>query len=477
MTDSLERELRRTLADHALADPGAHRDATDPWDHVQRGLVTRRRRRAGAVAGSLALVVAVGGGLAVTQPWSGGASDRDVAEVAGDPRQGATWSLDDGEARGALAGDEELRAGVEARLTSELAAAGDDPAVVPGSTRLLYADDLHGTRLVVGVADARGAGSTSQVAIRLVGAAGAPADRLDVQDGVGAVDGLTWPVVAAVTGEPSLVAVVPRGAEVSVSQTAVVAADGTVSRDWEPAEVSPDGVVDVALDHPLGHGLAVLRVDSAPGFVAGGPVAEDARSWPAGDLEGLAEQVAERGPREFRDPLTNLDGPLVVGDVRGAVAAVGAPAVDDVELLYASAAGADVERGAGGWSSLVATRVGEGSLVTWQLHDAEGTVVASAGRTVGEGAVDERVLVRAPLDDGREVIGIWDPLGSLGRMTVDGEDAFLPLAVGFRWFPVEVGAEVLVDGEEVPPVQRQTSSTTWPLPAEEHPGPDPQFRS
>ena len=394
MTDTLERELRRTLADHALADPGAHRDATDPWDRVQRGLVTRRRRRAGAVAGSLALVVAVGGGLAVTQPWSGGATDRDVAEVAGDPRQGATWSLDDGEARGALAGDEDLRAGVEARLTSELAAAGDDPAVVPGSTRLLYADDLHGTRLVVGVADAEGAGPTSQVAIRLVGAAGAPADRLDVQDGVGAVDGLTWPVVGTVTGgdEPALVAVVPRGAEVSVSQAAVVEADGTVSREWEPAGVSDDGVVDVALDDPVGHGLAVLRIDSAPGFVADGPVVEDARSWPAEDLDGLAAKVAERGPREFRDPLTDVAGPLVVDDVRGAAAAVGVPEVDDVELLYAAAAGADVDRGAGGWSSLVATRVGDGSLVTWQLHDAEGRSWRLRGSTVGEGAVDERVL-------------------------------------------------------------------------------------
>ena len=155
----------------------------------------------------------------------------------------------------------------------------------------------------------------------------------------------------------------------------------------------------------------------------------------------------------------------------------GIRSADDTELLYASADGADVDRGAVGWSSVVATRLGEGSLVTWQLHDVSTTSTASVRVTVPAGATEDRILLRAPLPDGREVVGVWDPQGTLGSMTIDGEDAFLPLAVGFRWFPVDAGAEVVVDGDAVPAAEEpQTATIPWLLPGEGHPGPDPLFR-
>lgn len=83
-----------------------------------------------------------------------------------------------------------------------------------------------------------------------------------------------------------------------------------------------------------------------------------------------------------------------------------------------------------------------------------------------------RVLLRLQLDDGSEVVGVWTGLGGLGGVTIDGQDAFLPLAYGFRWFPVPAGSDVVVDGEAVPPVL-QEATTQWPLPGEEHPGPTP----
>lgn len=57
-----------------------------------------------------------------------------------------------------------------------------------------------------------------------------------------------------------------------------------------------------------------------------------------------------------------------------------------------------------------------------------------------------RVLLRLQLDDGSEVVGVWTGLGGLGGATIDGQDAFLPLACGFRWFPVPAGSDVVVDG-------------------------------
>ncbi len=96
--------------------------------------------------------------------------------------------------------------------------------------------------------------------------------------------------------------------------------------------------------------------------------------------------------------------------------------------------------------------------------------------TVAAGATEERLLLRAPLPDGRDLVGVWDPQGTLGSMTIDGEDAFMPLAVGFRWFPVDAGAEVVVDGEQVP-AARSRRAADDPVAAAGRGAPGPGSRS
>jgi hypothetical protein len=464
MTDTLERELRRSLADHA---PDPSPTVPDPWQRVQRGVTRRRRRRAGAAAGSLALVVAVGAGAAVLQPWAGtDRSDR----VATDATSG--WALDDGTPRGSLAGDDAVREQVEERLREQLAAQGG-PTVAPGALRLVLAHDLPGTRLVVAVAPTE----AGAVAIELVGDEGAAvADLAVLGETVLPVDASSEPVVAVVRDGADgqrLVAAVPAGATASVSP-AVVVRDGVLTREWDEAQVSGEGVVDVALEAAPASGVAVVRVDSVPGLDADGPVAARGVGWGSGgDLDVVAEQVAAGGPLTYREgePAPRPADPgETLADVRAALDGLGAPAASDVRLLYASPDGADVERGAQGWSSLVAARVGGGSVLVWQQHLADGGSVRVTTAPAQGDPATEQVALRAPLDRQQDLVGVWDPQGTLGTVTVDGADAVMPLATGLRWFPVPAGAEVVVDGRAVPAAP-QEPTLSWALPGEQVPGP------
>lgn len=480
MADTLERELRRTLADHA---PDAAAPGADPWERVQRGVVRRRRQRVGALAGSLALVVALGGGLAVVRPWAGqGGTDA----VATDPASG--WGLDDGTPRGALAGDEALRSEVETLLRGLVP--DETPPFVPGSVRLVFADDVAGTRLVVAVAEGE---DGRPVAARLAGPAGTPGARLEPFAQVAAVAGTAPAVAHVVTGEEGslLLAVVPRGAQVSVSDAARVDGAGTaVTREWRAVEVSADGLVVTPLGAVGDRGVAVLRVDAAPGHPAGSPVAELAREWPAADTEedrlAAAAEVLERGPVVLRDgvpsPVPDADvRPLPesvderASDVWTAMVAVGARDADSARLLYASGDGADVDRGTSGWSSLVQVRAGEGSVVRWSWHPGGNSgMVHSTVVPAPSDASGTRLLLRVSVSSEQQLVGVWDPEGTLRTVVVDGEDLVMPEALGFRWFPVAAGSEVSVDGQDVASVDHGEDVRPWPLPGEET-GPAPQF--
>lgn len=482
MTDTLERELRRTLADHA---PATAAPGPDPWQRVQRGVVRRRRRRTGALAGSLALVVALGGGLAVVRPWAG-EGGRD--EIASPVTSG--WALDDGVPRGALAGDEELRAAVEQGLSFSVAATSRP---VRGSLRLVFADDVAGTRLVV--ATARFQPEDEDASMVLVGPAGSPPDELMLQgaitDRTGAVPAVAVTVVAE--DGPRLLAVVPRGARVSVSDAVQVDAAGErIFREWRPVEVSADGLVDTALTSRQGAGEAVLRIESAPGLDGDAPVAELSREWPASGSADEARRVAAvevvaRGPQAFRDGLVPQPVPDAVRGARpgltdrleqsvaSAMREAGTTSAQDTRLLYASMDGAD-DRGATGWSTLTEVQAGDGSVVVWDWHPGGNNgMVRTVAVPSPSDASAERLLLRVPASTDRDLVGVWDPEGTLGTVTVDGEDLVMPDALGFRWFPVAAGSRVTVDGEDVPAAQREEDPAVWPLPGEERPGPAPRF--
>lgn len=479
MADTLERELRRTLADHA-PDPAA--PGADPWERVQRGVVRRRRQRTGALAGSLALVVALGGGLAVVRPWAGGGTDPVASATSG-------WALDDGSPRGALAGDEELRAAVEQGLSSS-AAATSTP--VPGSLRLLFADDVAGTRLVVATARFEPEGIDASMV--LVGPAGSPVDELVPQGAITDRTGTTPAVAVSVVADdgPRLLAVVPRGAQVSVSDAVQVDAAGErIFREWRPVEVSADGLVDTALTSSQGTGEAVLRIDAAPGFDGDAPVAELSRGWPAPGADEArrvaAVEVVARGPQSFRDGLVPQPVPDAVrGSLPGltdglqesvvsAMREAGTTSAQDTRLLYASMDGSD-DRGATGWSSLVEVQAGDGSVVVWDWHPGGNNgMVRSVAVPSPADASAERLLLRVPASTDRDLVGVWDPEGTLGTVVVDGEDLVMPEVLGFRWFPVTAGSRVTVDGEDVPPAEREEDPAVWPIPGEERPGPAPRF--
>ncbi|GAB4071334.1 hypothetical protein GCM10028777_39210 [Angustibacter speluncae] len=480
MTDTLERELRRALADHA---PDAPATGPDPWQLVHRGVVRRRRQRTGALAGSLALVVALGGGLAVVRPWAG---DGGTDVVATDPASG--WGLDDGVPRGSLAGDETLRSEVEAGLT---APPHSGPRPVAGSLRLVFADDVAGTRLVVASVRYEPEGDLSMV---LAGPAGAPADQLvpvgQLDDRAGTAPAVVLPVTA--DDGPRLLAVVPRGAQVSVSDAVRVDAAGErLEREWRPVEVSSDGLVDTPLTAEQGSGVAVLRVDSAQGYQAEGPVAELTAEWPRLEAEEVrwaeAAQVVDRGPQSFRDglvpqavsPEDRMPVPdasdLLTADVAEAMRDVGSQSSGDARLLYASGDGADVDRGTSGWSSLVEVGAGQGSVVRWAWHPggASGMVYSTVVPSPAD-ASSQRLVLRVSVSSEQQLVGVWDPEGTLGTVVVDGEDLVMPEALGFRWFPVAAGSEVSVDGQDVPPVVHGEGERPWPLPGEET-GPAPLF--
>ncbi len=413
------------------------------------------------------------------QPWAGG-----------EPTQPATvetsgWGLDDGEPRGALAGDEELRAGVEQVLAAAVSGpSGTGAELVPGSLRLVFADDLAGSRLVVAVARTDAPGAARDVGSVLVGPAGAAADGLALRSTPPVPVAGTAPAVAQVLDADDgrrLVAVVPRGARVSVSDAVQVDAAGTrLGREWREVEVSGDGVVDTVLDAEPGSGLAVLRIDSAAGYAADGPVAEVVLPWPGPFTEAplvAAQEVVARGPHEFRDgvvPRPVGDDPAAQ-DVSSAMEVLGRPSADDVRLLYASADGADAGRGAQGWSSVVAVPAGDGSVVVWQHHLDDGGTVRTSTVAAPADADGERVLLRIRVDQQTDLVGVWDPDGTLGTVQVDGADLVMPEALGFRWFPVTAGADVVVDGEAVPAAAPEPA-TSWLLPGEQRTGPEPLFR-
>ena len=398
MTDTLERELRRTLADHA-PDPAEHRSRpVGPRAARRRGAPPPSR--AGAVAGSLALAVALGGGLAVVQPWAGGEPTQPPAvEVVAVP---AAWAaLDDGTPRGELGSDDRRpggRGGRPRRARPRSTTAG---RWSPAPLRLLFAGDVGRQPRGGGGGGVRARGRPRRSGGRRwsVPEGAAVADLAGGRAGHGrplAAGRRSWsPWVVSRT--PRLVALVPRGAEVSVSDAASVAADGVgeprVARAprWRTASSTPPW------RRRDGFGKAVLRLDSvrpcppvgrcrsraSPGRRPG-PTPRDAQAMAerAAEVVGRGQEArADRRPRGRRPaPRRGRRGGLVAAAGYAPEARTGSctPRRTGPTPIAGPAAGRR-------WSHV---RTGDGAVVSWSVHADGGSTPASTLATVG--AADAR---------------------------------------------------------------------------------------
>ncbi len=169
-----------------------------------------------------------------------------------------------------------------------------------------------------------------------------------------------------------------------------------------------------------------------------------------GRARAVAVEVADRGTEERpaageADPGDPVARDVVVQDVLDAMAPVGAVDAEDVRLLSATSGGADPSMGTGTSSTLVTVRSDGGALLTWTLHGLPGE--PRYQRTITDGAQDGRLMWRVGSSGGQDVVVVWDPEGTLGTVSVDGVDRVMPLVDSLRWFSVDAGAKVLVDGQ------------------------------
>ena len=265
----LDRLLDRLVANHP---PPA-----DPVGLV--GLRVRRTRRRSLVLGGLATLGVAGLGWAVVREVSSAAAPRSsfvpaspVGPTAAEWASIRTWPL-----RGTLAGDGGMQTLVR--------------RAGPGA-RLVYADDVEGARVVVGVLPVPGPRSITLLV--WAGTVGAPAEQLTLipyrpgtveDDGVLAV-GVPHPVGAVLL---LLTAPGPRSA--AFSPVVRPTAAGSVERVFRPVTVA-DGVGHLRREDPWGVAARVRvgEVESRPALPdAWSPGPARGRVW---EPEALADLVA-----------------------------------------------------------------------------------------------------------------------------------------------------------------------------------------
>jgi hypothetical protein len=235
---------------HARLDRLAERTAPAPRDaaHLVRTVAARsraqRRQRLGIGAVALA-VAAVVAAVPVVLSWRATAPSPAAPTTV--PTAVTSGDVLTGPTRGSLAGDAVFVESVR-QLPWTVADDPDAPTAqaepAPESRRVVFAGDVPGGRwAAVAAADVMGAQGLD--VMWFVGPPGAAADQLQPAQLSGGL-AAGRPVALMDAGTGTLVVVAAPGDTVEVSERPDVAADATVSRDWEPVDVE-DGVAVTAV--------------------------------------------------------------------------------------------------------------------------------------------------------------------------------------------------------------------------------------
>ncbi|WP_222196136.1 hypothetical protein [Modestobacter italicus] len=248
----------------------AESSAPPPREGLAAAVVARHRSQRRQTLGTAAVAAAVAGLVVLTSTVldSGPSAETATAvgaDAAGPEPAAAAADVLAGPTRGSLAGDPAFVEAVRQLPWTEA----DDPnrptaLTEPAldSRRVVFAGDVAGGRWALLVAeDTMGSeptGSASGLAAAwFSGPVGAAADQLQPASLIGGVD-LSTPVALTDAATGALVVVAAPGDEVELSRRPEVAADGTVSRSFEPVD-APDGVAVLALDPAAGTYDEALR--------------------------------------------------------------------------------------------------------------------------------------------------------------------------------------------------------------------------
>ncbi|WP_164702706.1 hypothetical protein [Modestobacter sp. KNN46-3] len=247
----------------------AERTAPPPCDALASSVVARHRAQRRQTLGTAAVAAGVAGLVVLTSTvLDDGPSSEPAAAIGADAAspESAAAAVDvlAGPTRGSLADDAAFVDGVRRVPWTEA----DDPnrptaATEPSleSRQVVFVGDVAGGRwaLVVGedtVQPEPPVGS-GLAAAWFTGPAGATADQLQPAGLSGGVD-TTMSLALSDASTGALVVVAAPGDEIQVSERPLVAADGTVSREFEPVD-APDGVAVLALPPASGTYAEALR--------------------------------------------------------------------------------------------------------------------------------------------------------------------------------------------------------------------------
>ncbi|MCZ2820168.1 hypothetical protein O2V63_07500 [Modestobacter sp. VKM Ac-2977] len=246
----------------------AERTAPRPREQLAQVVVARHRTQRRQNIGTAAVAAAVTGLVVLTSTVLDGPSAEPATAIGADAagRESAAAAVDvlAGPARGSLAGDAAFVDGARRLSWTEA----DDPnrptaATEPplDSRQVVFAGDVTGGRwaLVLGqdtIQPEPPVGS-GLAAAWFTGPPGATADQLQPAGLSGGVD-TTMSLALSDASTGALVVVAAPGDEIQVSERPLVAADGTVSREFEPVD-APDGVAVLALPPASGTYAEALR--------------------------------------------------------------------------------------------------------------------------------------------------------------------------------------------------------------------------
>jgi len=240
----------------------AERTAPPPRESLARTVVARHRTQRRQALGTTGLVAAVAALVLLSTTLGGPTDDPSTAISADAAGPGSAVAVVDvlaGPTRGSLAGDAGFVGAVRQLPWAGGDLAGSDVPDAPvASRRVVFAGDVPGGRwaLVVGEDDARPVvddpelqtdlGALSDVAVAwFAGPPGAAPGQLELLGVPRGVDP-QYPVALSDSTTGALVVVTAPGDQVEVSLRPEIAADGTVTRSWQPVD-APDGLAVVAV--------------------------------------------------------------------------------------------------------------------------------------------------------------------------------------------------------------------------------------
>lgn len=299
----------------------AERTAPPPRAGLTEVVVARHRRQRRQAVGVAALAAAVAAVVVAVPVLTGGTSDvPTAASAAGSAAVGDVLS---GPARGSLAGDAGFLEGVRQLPWTSPDFSGGIPAAPVDTRRVIFAGDVAGARWALVTGEVLSPEEPGDVAIAwFAGPVGAAPDQMRLDSVPYGVDP-DLPLARSDGSTGALVVLAAPGDTVEVSARPDVAADGSVSRVYEPVD-APDGVAVTALPSTTGTWAARYRVERA-----GAAVVQSTPDGVAGAQQTLADVPVDwlRGrPTPGDDPMVRsaIDGVLVeTGLTAGDVTATG----------------------------------------------------------------------------------------------------------------------------------------------------------